>query len=178
MGRAFVGETVRSLRVEPPKSALSEKTLSCFQNKIPGLNKNVSSCKSRRRGTEAQDIVRTSWWEPRPTIRRSQVGSQSPPHCGFPRRRLRAWTHGVRHQNVRAVKFRWVIVRIVIVGVRSDRDEQLGAVPVKSRNARPVAASPKAPATGDCHQHLRLAAGLHVAVVIRKTHHGVGVAHI
>ncbi len=39
-------------------------------------------------------------------------------------------------------------------------------------------ASPKAPATGDCHQHLRLAAGLHVAVVIRKTHHGVGVAHI
>ena len=46
-----------------PKTALTDKTLSYFQNKIPGLNKNVSSCKSRRRGTEAQDVVGTSWWE-------------------------------------------------------------------------------------------------------------------
>ena len=84
----------------------------------------------------------------------------------------------------RRMSARWnssgVGVRVIIVGVRADRDQQRLAVGRECQVARPVPAAAQPPAAGDAGRDdvLGLARGLQVAVVVEEADHRVGVGDI
>src|ERR1035437_1486772 len=82
-------------------------------------------------------------------------------------------------QNVGAVKFRRVAVRVVVVGVRTDGDKHPAAIVGKGDVASPVAATAQESASGNFFYHrLRTGAGLQIAILIREAYYRIGVSYV
>ena len=81
-------------------------------------------------------------------------------------------------EHVGAVKFLWVRVGVVDIGVRSDGGEELGAVLGEDEVAGPVSAAAKASAAGQLGQIFSSTACLEISALIGEAHDAVGIADV
>src|SRR5579872_6407641 len=71
-----------------------------------------------------------------------------------------------------------IVVDVIDIGARTDRDQHLLSVFGERDITRPVPATAQSAAAGQVGDFLRCAGGLEVAALIRKTNHSVGIADI
>src|SRR4029077_4616357 len=81
-------------------------------------------------------------------------------------------------QHIGAFEFRGIIIDIVDVGTRADRDIHLLAIERERDIAGPVTTATKAPTAGKVGDFLRGACRFEVSVLVGKAHDGVGVPNI